>query len=309
MDDSNISLPASPKSRSLRSVLLVALISMLVGGALLVWGLSRWDGARAYLFGTPRSAPVAVAAQTSNAPAAAPPMLAVPQVAVSVTEQRLADLEQRLEMVSRNNNAQSQNSERAEGLLLAFAARRALDRGLALGYVEAQLSARFGRAQPRAVAVILAAARQPVTLDELKGGLADLAPQLSGAGADTGWWDGIKRGLSGLIIVREAGAPSPQPADRLTRAIDSVAVGRVDQALAEVARLPNRQIAEPWIVKARRYIEAYRALDLIEAEAIIGTSREAPAAETAPALVLPEPGVAKPEVTAPAADVPAPGTF
>ena len=172
--------------------------------------------------------------------------------------------------------------------MLAFAARRALDRGLALGFVEGQLSNHFGVRQPRAVAMIIAAARQPVTLDALKSELETLAPTLAGNGPNEGWWDGISRSLSGLFIVRQADAPSTAPAERLTRASDAIALGRVDQALAEVARLPNRDLATDWMAKAKRHVEAYRALDLLEAAAIIG------ATPPAPSIVLPEPDLTEP---------------
>jgi hypothetical protein len=58
-----------------------------------------------------------------------------------------------------------------------------------------------------------------------------------------------------------------------------------------VARLPNRDLAADWMAKAKRHVEAYRALDLLEAAAIIGPSE--PVAP--PSIVLPEP-----EITAPA---------
>ena len=44
---------------------------------------------------------------------------------------------------------------RADALLVAFAARRAIDRGVALGYLETLLVDRFGSRHPRAVATIV----------------------------------------------------------------------------------------------------------------------------------------------------------
>ena len=73
------------------------------------------------------------------------------------------------------------NADRAEGLLVAFAARRALDRGVALGFLEALLRQRFGETQPRAVGMIILAARNPVTLQELQLGLQEAGPQLVGS--------------------------------------------------------------------------------------------------------------------------------
>jgi hypothetical protein len=203
----------------------------LLGVVLVVWGLSRSPTARAYLLGAdpaPANAEPPLVTVSPPAPSGVlrptitpPPML---------PEDRIAALEARIAALSQATAAGSGSSGRAEGLLLAFAARRALDRGLALGFVEGQLSNHFGARQPRAVAMIIAAARQPVTLDALKSELETLSPKLAGNSPDESWWDGITRSLSGLFIVRQADAPSTAPAERLTRAGDAIALGRVDQA-------------------------------------------------------------------------------
>ena len=64
----------------------------------------------------------------------------------------------------------------------------------------------------------------------------------------------------------------------------------MDQALAEVARLPNRDLAADWMAEAKRHVEAYRALDLLEAAAIVGPVEPPPA----PAIILPEPETTPP---------------
>ena len=56
---------------------------------------------------------------------------------------------------------------RADALVVAFAARRAIDRGVALGYLEPLLIGRFGAQHQQAVATIITASRQPVRLDDL----------------------------------------------------------------------------------------------------------------------------------------------
>ena len=89
---------------------------------------------------------------------------------------RVAALEQRLGQVGTESRAAVGNADRAEGLLVAFAARRALDRGVALGFLEALLRQRFGATQPRAVGMIILAARNPVTLQELQLGLQEVGP-------------------------------------------------------------------------------------------------------------------------------------
>ena len=68
--------------------------------------------------------------------------------------------------------------------------------------------------------------------------------------------------------MRQAGTVPVDPQSRIDRASRMVDEGRVDLALAEVARLPNRNKARDWMAMARRYAEAHRALDLLEAAAI-----------------------------------------
>ncbi|MEK6637125.1 MAG: hypothetical protein AABY88_03475 [Pseudomonadota bacterium] len=278
-------------ARPVRRFLLIALFGLLLGLALGIWGLSRSSTARSYLLGTD-AAPMASDAPLATVSPSAPSGVIQPTLPPPLpgTDERIAALEARVAQLSRATEAGSGSSGRAEGLLLAFAARRALDRGLALGYVEGQLSNHFGTRQPRAVAMIISAARQPATLDQLKSELETLAPALGGNGPDASWWDGVTQSLSSLFSVRQADAPSTTPKERLTRASDAIAQGRVDQALAEVARLPNRNVAADWMAKAKRYVEAYRALDLLEAAAIIGPS-EAP---IAPSIALPEPAPTAP---------------
>ena len=133
---------------------------------------------------------------------------------------------------------------------------------------------RFAATQPRAVATIIAAARQPVTLEQLRAGLDAVAPELVAGGPDEGWWAGLKRGFSGVFVVREASSASPDPNARIARARLAIENGQVDLALAEVARLPNRDKATAWIAMARRYVESHRALDLLEAAAITSAERE-----------------------------------
>jgi hypothetical protein len=202
---------------------------------------------------------------------------------------RLASLETRLTMLESQGGGHE--SGRAEGLLIAFAARRALDKGMALGYVEGELTRQFGASQPRAVSMIVAAARQPVTIEGLKAGIETIGTQIAHPSEDASWWEGLRQGLANLIIVREAGTLSPDPAARVARARDLVAGGRVDQALAEVARLPNASLTEHWIADARRYVEAQRALDLLEAAAIMPKEQGAvtvpPAEHAAPAKPAP----------------------
>lgn len=266
--------PGQTPRTSRRWLWLLALAAtMLALGAVLTLSvLRRSEPARRLAGLTPTivaAAPVAV----QGMPAARPAQ-AVPPVPADLAP-RLARVEDGVAQLARRTTETSSNAERAEGLLVAFAARRALDRGTALGYIEGLLRERFGERQPQAVATILSASRQPVTLEELQTGLDLVAPQLMARSADESWWQGVRRELAGLVVLRRASAPSIAPADRLTRARRQLEAGHVDLALAEVARLPGRAAAADWIVKARRYASARQALDMIETAALLAPHRAA----------------------------------
>lgn len=211
--------------------------------------------------------------------AGAPPTRPIPQAAAdpAMTQARemtlsaqIAALEARAAIIDRDSRAAAGSAARAEALLVAFAARRATDQGLVLGYVEDQLRLRFGAAQPRAVATIVTAAKEPVTLEELRLGIDTLAPDLTTGSMANGWWPSLQRELAGLVVIRKEGTPSPRPADRLDRIRRLIDSGRVEAAMAEVARLPGARQAGGWTRAATRYVETHRALDLIEMAAIAG---------------------------------------
>lgn len=207
---------------------------------------------------------------------------------------RIAELEVRLANTATAAQSASGDAVRAEGLMVAFAARRALDRGLGLGYIEGQLRERFGTTQPQAVATIIAASRQPVTLEDLREGILAITPQLKTGNTTDGWWASFRREISDLIVVRRSDAPSPRADDRLVRAGRMLDEGQVEGALAEVARLPGAEAGDRWIAAAKRYTEARRALDGIETAAVLGQGRD-PGAARAP---TPAPAVATPAAPA-----------
>jgi hypothetical protein len=184
---------------------------------------------------------------------------------------RVAALNDKVTSIETQARAATGDASRAEGLLVAFAARRALDRGIPLGYIEGLLRQRFGHNQPEAVATILSAARQPVTLADLQNGLDAIGPTLAADGDSPheSWWQSFRRELSGMVVIRRAGQPSPLPADRVARAERMLEAGQVDGALAEVLRLANHAPAEPWVASARRYLAGRGALDRIETAALL----------------------------------------
>jgi hypothetical protein len=260
-----------PRGRIWLGRLLPFLLAFAAGAAAMGYVLTHWPVAMRYIAGDQAAgqAPqMAATAPVIVAPAArAPVQLDIAQQAA--LDRRVAELEGRIVQIGARANAAVGNADRAEGLLVAFAARRALDRGVALGYIEALLRDRFGTGQPQAVATIIAAGRQPVTLEELQAGLSDVGATLTGGSPDENWLDGLRRELSGLVIVRRANVPSPDPADRLARAKRQLEAGHVAAALAEVSRMPGRDKAGAWIASARRYAGARDALDMIETAALL----------------------------------------
>ncbi|MDE0945434.1 MAG: hypothetical protein OSA39_01090 [Sphingobium sp.] len=265
--DGDRSIPATPPPARRRSILPLAtlvLLAFVIGVALTVWAWpkiqQRWNGQS--------TRPVAAMPQAGTpSPAIAPNAMSASSA--QMLDARVAALDERLTRITVEAQAASGNAARAEGLLIAFAARRALDNGGSLGYIEAQLRSRFGQAQPRAVATIINAAREPVTLADLRVGLTDLGDQLTTPPVESDWWDAIAHEARELVTIRKASAPSPRPQAALERAVRYLDGGRVSAALAEIERMPGRAAADRWLQFARRYLEARRALDLIETAAIL----------------------------------------
>lgn len=249
----------------LSRTLLVLLIAFLAGLAAMAWLLKNWDaGARLLGLGE-APARAAVVVQPVIPPAALVPP------APGDLAGRLRFLEARLAQVEGTAGAAAFNAGRADRLLVAVAARRALDRGVSLGYIEGLLRQRFGGVEPAAVATVIQASRQPVTLTRLRSELARIETELETPPPEVGLADRIRTELGSLITVRRAGTPSTVPTERYGRARDALDTGQVDVALAEVLRMPGNARAGTWITDARRYVSARRALDAIETSALLAT--------------------------------------
>ena len=246
--------------------LIVALVLVLAGAVGTTWALARYDQAARFLGVAP----------TPPAQASAPQRIAAPQQAVSQRAQidadRIAELENRLSRVERSTQRVEGSAGRADALLVAFAARRAVDRGVALGFLEPLLVDRFAETHPGAVATIITGSHSPVQLNELINDYRMLGPQLRSSAPEDGWWTQFKRELGSLIEVRRADRPSTQPDARYQRALAQLQDGEVDAALAETMRLPGATHAEPWVRKARQYVSVHRALDEVESAALLGKS-------------------------------------
>lgn len=271
-------LAAGRRTRRFLPLLIVVLLAFLAGLAAMAWLLSRWSEGAAML-GIVPPAPVVTTPPAQPAPQAVAPVMApVPSGQAIVDPQtslRVAQLEQRVAQLDVQSRAAVGNADRAEGLLVAFAARRALDRGVALGYIEGLLQQRFAATQPQAVATIITASRDPITLQKLQEELRQVQPFLVSGGPDQSWWAAFQTELGSLVSIRKEGTQSTLASERLRRAISSLEGGQVEVALAEVTRLPGRDRAAGWVAKARRYIGARRALDEIETAALLET-RPAP---------------------------------
>ena len=262
--------PAHRRSGNWVAMLAWVILLILVGAALAVWGLSRWDDGARFL-GVAPVAPPALALQPVLD--AAPGAVATVGEADWATADRVVGLEARLRNVENATQRNAGSVGRADALLVAFASRRAIDRGVQLGYLETLLAERFGAQHPVAVATIITASRTPTTLDDLTNEFAGLQSELRRGAPDEGLWQGLKREMGSIVAVRRANAPSPKPEARYDRAMARLEQGQVDVALAETMRLPGASRAGPWIVRARRYVVAHRALDEVESSALLAGGR------------------------------------
>jgi hypothetical protein len=260
-------MASNPGSRTFGTLIAAVLIAFVAGLGVMALAIPRWQ---AWRNPPAAAAPAAPVTTVQSAPAAQPvATLPAPTAGqADAIDNRVAEIETRMSRVDLRAAAAAGNADRAESLLLAFAARRAIDRGVGLGYVDQPLRQRFGQSQPRALGSIIAAAQAPVTIATLRVGLAQLEPIVTRPIANQGWWQATKSSLGSLFTVRREGAAPPTPDARLDRARLLVESGQVDGAMTEVARLPQGAQTTAWLALAKRYVEAHNALDLIEAEAL-----------------------------------------
>lgn len=271
--------PQTDARASRRGLAALVALAFVAGLTLMGYAARRWNwftpASPAAV--TPAIAPVIVAPtqtqpaqsqptqpQAPVAPAIDPATLVTREAALAG---QLAALEARTAAVTTDAAAAGAQSARAEALLVALAARRQIERGLPLGYLEEQLRERFGQRQPRSVAVAIGAARQPVTIDDLSAGLESMTGRLLVAPQDD-WMDALRREIRTLVVLRRTGTPSPLPLDRLALARRLLAGGRVEAARTEIAALPGASSAGPWLAAARRWTLAQQALNAIETAAL-----------------------------------------
>jgi hypothetical protein len=281
-----------------RLILAASVFSFLVGGGLVGWlaydGKLRWAPETAVSVQGPREQRVISPAPTpapSRAVAASTPAVPAPVLPglTSGIEQRMAQIEQRLNTLDLRAQAATGNAARAEGLLIALASRRAIERGMPLGSLADQLRLRFGDAQPRAVQVVIDGAKTPVTLVQLDAGLAALSDQLTKASADEGGWSRFTRQVSDMFVIRRTDSAAVQPEAQLDQARLLLRSGQAEGAANLVARLPGAANAASWVSDARRLAAMQQALDQLEAAAILEPrelqdGRGQPVRQTSPAV-------------------------
>ncbi|MEG3181705.1 hypothetical protein [Sphingomonas sp. LT1P40] len=274
---------APPRSNALSVALIAGLIAFLIGLAVMA-ALFRFGG-----WWTPDDATLPVSQQALPAQQSATAGTDI--ATLSAREQTLAARLDAIDARMRSTDADARTAAsyagRAEAMMLVFGARRALERGQPLGYIDNELRRRFGGIEPQSVATVVRAAGEPVTLEDLRLAFDQIAPRLSTGARGEGWWEAFERELSTLVIIRRDNAPSPHPRERLARARQLLAQAHVEAALAEVSRLPGAQGAESWMAAAGRYIETRRALDALEAAAVKGQVAPAAGATQPPAAPQP----------------------
>ena len=287
-EDAPFPTTSSPRRRGSRGWVAVAIIAFLIGIGVTV-AVLRYVGPR-FGWGTQQQAAVPAAQPTPTAANPAPPAQVSALPILSAREAalaaRIADLETRIVGLDSSARNAAGYATRAEDMMVIVATRRALDRGRPLEYLEGQLRDRFGGSRPDAVRTLVAAAQNPVTLDDLRTALDAAAISLTAGPANENWWDALRREVGQLIVIRQGATPSSRPSDRLERARRRLDTGQVEQAMAEVDRLPGAASATAWTAAAQRYVDARKALVDLESVALT-TPRPAPVAP--PVILQPAP--------------------
>src|SRR5688500_11238053 len=135
---------ATKPKRPLWTLLALPLIAFIAGLAAMGWLLANWGTAATFLGIVPAPPPAAAEPPPPPGAGGAGParrsQAEVPAgeglVIGAETTRRVHRLEERLALLDLQSGTAVGNADRAEGLLVGYAARRAIDRGVALGYIE-----------------------------------------------------------------------------------------------------------------------------------------------------------------------------
>jgi hypothetical protein len=266
----------APRRTTLATTAGIALATFLVGLLLAVWAINHFQTA------VPAVQPQPVAAAPAPTKVIVAPAVSTDPASLSARQEmlsaQLAALEQRGTVITGEAANAYGNATRAEALLVALAARRQINRGLPLNYLEQQLRERFGATQPAEVAAIIQASRNAVTPEDLRLGLDQIGPQLALGPTDGGGWGGaVWRLLGSLVVVHPRNTPSPVPSERLARVRRMLAQDQIEAAVEEVNRLPGASQATGWMTGAKQYVAVRKALNTLEQAAIEGRVASPPA--------------------------------
>lgn len=169
------------------------------------------------------------------------------------------------------------SAQKARGVLLVTAARRAAEQGQSLAVLEPALRRQFGTDNTDAVEKLLAASQDAPTLDalrqkfaRLRGTLADSSPEPAGAN----WWTRLKDSIADVVEVRRtttAGIDTNANAARIAEMSRRLQRGDVSGALVILQRLPipMQRTARDWRLDAEAYATTYGALQQLEAAVLL----------------------------------------
>lgn len=263
MTDDSSAAPLSPRpAQAIRGLVRGAIALFVLGAAALIWTFWHEGAPAPSPSTTPQSTTARPAAPTSAGPPPAP-------FSLSVAEARMAALETRLAQAERQATNAKGDASRAERLLILISVRRVVDQGLPLGYLENLLQTQFGGAAPSDVALIVAGARQPITLSRLTQELKNVQPRLATPSTQGNVISAALEDVRSLVVIRRAGTASDAPSQKLARAQQAMAQDRVDLAIREVAAMPGAAQAQDWLNRARRYVAIRAALSRLEAASLM----------------------------------------
>jgi hypothetical protein len=190
------------------------------------------------------------------------------------------------------------DAARIEAMVVAMAARRAIESGTQLGPLEPRLNAAFGRVQPDALATLISGARVPLTSGMLLAELDEIGEPLKHKPGSA--WEIARREMSNLFVLRQEDSAPTGPDAQLEHARQLLVSGDAAGAARTVEAMPGAANGSNWLNKARRYVAMRRALDALDAAAVaipvmppvapaapaVDSASETPASET-PAAVAP----------------------
>lgn len=233
------------KGRTLtkRSSLVLLLLAFLGGAALVGWlaSTNRLPGSAEQAAIVSENQPPLVTYRKNSAPVVNSGAIAVPTVLTG-------------------------DAARIEAMVVAMAARRAVESGAQLGALEPRLNAAFGRIQPDALDTLISGARVPLTSGMLLAELDDIGEALKTRPGTA--WEIARREASNLFVLRREDSAPTGPAAQLEHARQQLVSGDVAGAARTVEAMPGAANGSNWLNKARRYVAMRRALDALDAAAV-----------------------------------------